>query len=90
MIKFLSEIFFSQLGFIFRMSFLLSIPLSAVAQTGYGISRGGSTYYSFIDYQRSFSRPQEAMARKVDTLKRQFAAKKLTWPANYIYIRSVK
>ena len=90
MIKFLSEIFFSQLGFIFRMSFLLSIPISAVAQTGYGISRGGSTYYSFIDYQRSFLRPQEAMARKVDTLKRQFTAKKLTWPANYIYIRSFK
>lgn len=63
---------------------------SAEAQPTYGLSRGGSTYYSFIDYQRSFARPQEAMARKVDTLKKQFAAKKLSWPANYIYIRSFK
>jgi murein L,D-transpeptidase YafK len=70
------------------LSLLFSRP--AVAQSSYGLSRGGSTYYSFIDYQRSFARPQEAMVRKVDTLKKQFAAKKLSWPANYIYIRSFK
>ncbi|MFM8709901.1 MAG: murein L,D-transpeptidase family protein, partial [Sphingomonadales bacterium] len=75
---------------------LMGIGLSLIflgtgrAQSSYGLSRGGSTYYSFIDYQRSFARPQEAMARKVDTLKKQFAAKKLSWPANYIYIRSFK
>jgi murein L,D-transpeptidase YafK len=62
----------------------------AQAQPSYGLSRGGSTYSSFIDYQRSFTRPLEAMTRKVDTLKKQFAAKKLNWPANYIYIRSFK
>ena len=90
MIRALSEIFCCLPRFIFRMSLLLCLPVSAAAQTGYGMARGGTTYYSFIDYQRSFSRPQEAMARKVDTLKRQFAAKKLVWPANYIYIRSFK
>ncbi len=52
-------------------------------------SRGG-TSYSFIDYQKTFPRPSEAMQRKVDTLQKQFAEKKLQWPAKYIYIRSFK
>lgn len=82
--------------FHYLKAFLLGSVIGSIAsnaahsQTSYGISRGGATYYSFIDYQRSFSRPQEAMVRKVDTLKKQFAAKKLTWPANYLYIRSFK
>jgi murein L,D-transpeptidase YafK len=45
---------------------------------------------SFIDYQRTLQRPAEAMARKEDTLRKQFEAKKLIWPAKYIYIRSFK
>jgi murein L,D-transpeptidase YafK len=45
---------------------------------------------SFVDYQKSFGRVSDAFKRKEDTLKRQFAAKKLTWPAKYIYIRSFK
>jgi len=36
---------------------------------------------SFIDYQRSFPRPSEALIRKADTLQKQFAAKKLPGPA---------
>jgi murein L,D-transpeptidase YafK len=45
---------------------------------------------SFLDYQKSLPRPAEALARKEDTLQKQFEAKKLTWPARYIYIRSFK
>ncbi|MFI5187455.1 MAG: L,D-transpeptidase family protein [Chitinophagales bacterium] len=45
---------------------------------------------SFLDYQRTLQRPAEAMAHKEDTLRKQFEAKKLVWPAKYIYIRSFK
>ena len=50
----------------------------------------GGTSFSFIDYQRTFPRPSEALQRKQDTLQKQFEAKKLKWPARYIYIRSFK
>ena len=52
-------------------------------------SKGG-TSFSFIDYQKSFPRPSEALEKKEDTLQKQFEAKKLSWPAKYIYIRSFK
>lgn len=45
---------------------------------------------SFVDYQKSFSKVSDVFRRKEDTLKRQFAARKLSWPAKYIYIRSFK
>ncbi len=45
---------------------------------------------SFIDFQKTLPRPGEAMQRKEDTLQKQFSAKGLKWPANYIYIRSFK
>src|SRR5690242_21148697 len=45
---------------------------------------------SFIDYQKTFPRADESFRRKEDTLQRQFEAKKLQWPAKYIYIRSFK
>jgi murein L,D-transpeptidase YafK len=45
---------------------------------------------SFIDYQKTLQRPAEAINRKEDTLRKQFEAKKLVWPARYIYIRSFK
>jgi murein L,D-transpeptidase YafK len=45
---------------------------------------------SFVDYQKSFSRVSDVFKRKEDTLKRQFAAKNLSWPAKQIYIRSFK
>lgn len=67
---------------------LLSCLHTAWAQPSPG--RSGSNSYSFIDYQKSFPRPGEAMSRKVDTLQKQFEAKQLTWPAKYIYIRSFK
>jgi murein L,D-transpeptidase YafK len=45
---------------------------------------------SFINFQKSFSRPGEALKRKADTLQKQFEAKGLQWPAKYLYIRSFK
>ncbi|MFM2138308.1 MAG: hypothetical protein RJA57_615 [Bacteroidota bacterium] len=60
------------------------------AQPSPSVPNGGPSAYSFIDYQRSFPRPGEALQRKEDTLRKQFAAKKLTWPARYVYIRSFK
>ncbi|MFZ9388709.1 MAG: L,D-transpeptidase family protein [Chitinophagaceae bacterium] len=64
-----------------------TISFAASAQPSYS---GGSNSYSFIDYQKTFPRPGEALQRKEDTLQKQFEAKKLTWPAKYIYIRSFK
>ena len=54
-----------------------------------GFSQGASAF-SFVEFQRSFQRPGDALKRKEDTLKKQFAAKKLEWPAKYVYIRSFK
>ena len=49
-----------------------------------------SAQSSFMDYQRNFPRVADAMSRKADTLKKQFAAIGLQWPAREIYIRSFK
>ncbi len=53
-------------------------------------SKNGSDTFSFINYQRTLPRPGEALKNKEDTLQKQFAEKKLQWPAKYIYIRSFK
>ena len=45
---------------------------------------------SFMDYQKNFPRVADALNRKTDTLKKQFAAAGLQWPAHEIYIRSFK
>lgn len=45
---------------------------------------------SFVDFQRTLQRPSDAIRKKEDTLKRQFAKKGLQWPAKYLYIRSFK
>jgi murein L,D-transpeptidase YafK len=45
---------------------------------------------SFVDFQRSLQRPSDAIRSKEDTLRKQFAAKGLQWPAKYLYIRSFK
>ncbi|MBI5373654.1 MAG: L,D-transpeptidase family protein [Sphingobacteriales bacterium] len=78
-----------------QRKFILSVVsvLAAVylqAQPAPNMSKGGSSSYSFVDYQKSFPRPSEALDRKEDTLQKQFEAKKLKWPARYLYIRSFK
>lgn len=45
---------------------------------------------SFIDYQKSQGKVADVFRRKEDTLKKQFAAKQLEWPAKFVYIRSFK
>ncbi|MDX1956458.1 MAG: L,D-transpeptidase family protein [Chitinophagaceae bacterium] len=55
---------------------------------GYGASFASPS--SFIDIQRTLPRPGDALKRKEDTLQKQFAEKKLEWPAKYLYIRSFK
>jgi murein L,D-transpeptidase YafK len=54
------------------------------------MQRGGPSSVSFIDYQRSFPRPADALKRKEDTLQKQFEEKGLKWPAKYVYFRSFK
>jgi len=66
------------------ISVIFSFSFGVVAQLP---SKAGT---SFIDYQRSFPRPSEALQKKADTLHKQFVAKKLQWPAKYLYIRSFK
>jgi murein L,D-transpeptidase YafK len=66
------------ISIVFSFSFVLAAQPPSKAGT------------SFIDYQRSFPRPSEALQKKADTLQKQFAAKKLPWPAKYLYIRSFK
>jgi murein L,D-transpeptidase YafK len=50
----------------------------------------GFAQNSFLDYQKSFGRVSDVFKRKEDTLRSQFQAKNLTWPAKNIYIRSFK
>ena len=71
------------------LSIFLSWSLIAVtsAQSSYKI---GTSFSSFVDYQKTFPRPDESFRRKEDTLQKQFEAKKLKWPARYLYIRSFK
>jgi murein L,D-transpeptidase YafK len=53
--------------------------------------KAGTSYNeAFIDYQKTFPRPGDALKRKADTLQKQFIEKGLVWPAKYIYIRSFK
>jgi murein L,D-transpeptidase YafK len=65
----------------------IGFGIAASAQLSY---RNGSSNTSFIDYQKTFTRPDESFRRKEDTLQKQFEEKKLEWPAKYIYIRSFK
>ncbi len=54
------------------------------------ILMGSFAQNSFVDYQKSFGKVSDVFRRKEDTLKKQFAAKQIEWPAKYVYIRSFK
>lgn len=49
-----------------------------------------SSFSSFVEYQKTFTRPASVFSRKVDTIAKQFEKKGLTWPAKYVYLRSFK
>ena len=63
--------------------FLILVSFSAQSQTA-------ASGNAFIDYQRGNPKFIEVLNRKEDTLMKQFATKKLEWPAKYIYVRSFK
>lgn len=54
------------------------------------LAQPGTSTGHFIEYQRTLPKIGEMLRRKDDTLRRQFAAKQLIWPARYLYIRSFK
>lgn len=68
------------------MKNLAVIMLSFLATSAF--AQGPSA--SFVDFQRTLQRPNDALKKKEDTLKKQFEAKGLKWPAKYVYIRSFK
>lgn len=72
----------------YRMKKLLpfTIALFFISLTSFG----QAAYTSFIDLQRSYPRPGNAILRKQDILKKQFEERGFAWPAKYIYIRSFK
>jgi hypothetical protein len=76
------------------MKILLIVPALLGFSVSYGQMSSGNqataAYTSFIDFQRTLTRPGDAFLRKQDTLQRQFEAKGLKWPAKYVYIRSFK
>ncbi len=45
---------------------------------------------SFLDFQRTYPRVAQAVRFKEDTLRKQFEAQGLQWPAKQIYVRSFK
>ncbi|MBM3431896.1 MAG: hypothetical protein FJX92_02680 [Bacteroidetes bacterium] len=67
--------------------FFLDSPLQG---NGQFLSSNNSGFSTFVSYQRSFPNPAKAWSNKADTLRKQFLAKNLTWPARYLYIRSFK
>lgn len=68
-----------------RMKYLLTVFLSLIL-----FGADAQMDYSFINHQRTLPRPGDALRRKEDTLRKQFVAKGLDWPAKYLYIRSFK
>lgn len=44
----------------------------------------------FLTFQKSFRRVSQAFETKEELLRKEFEAKKLEWPAKYIYLRSFK
>lgn len=54
------------------------------------LCHSGQGQNSFVDYQKSFAKIADIFRRKEDTLRRQFEAKGLQWPAKFVYIRSFK
>jgi murein L,D-transpeptidase YafK len=69
---------------LFFSSLILTGALSQPSQ------KGGPSSASFIDLQKTFARPADALSRKEDTLQKQFKEKGLVWPAKYLYFRSFK
>ncbi len=64
-------------------------PLVVVFFSLFAVS-GLSAQSSFMDNQRGYPRVLNAIKQKEDTLRKQFEAAHLTWPAKQVYLRSFK
>jgi murein L,D-transpeptidase YafK len=69
------------------LSLLLMAKVTLYAQPS---SSGRNSNSSLAEYQKTLPNPAQAWQKKEDTLRKQFQAKKLSWPAKYLYIRSFK
>ncbi|HVU83959.1 MAG TPA: hypothetical protein VHC50_03915, partial [Puia sp.] len=71
-----------------RFSLRLTLIFASFAFLSPVLSQSSTYSVHFLDYQKSLPRVNELINRKEDTLRKQFRAKQLIWPARYIYIRS--
>lgn len=72
----------------FKYIFFLSIFI--IHSSLFTTSFAQNPQNNFVAYQRSFKNVSDIFKLKEDTLKKQFEAKGLKWPAKYMYIRSFK
>lgn len=70
------------------MQVFIAAILLLYSPEGWGQSNASA--YTFINYQKSFPRINNAADRVEDSLMKQFHKRNLVWPAKYIYIRSFK
>ncbi|MBZ5855873.1 L,D-transpeptidase family protein [Flavihumibacter profundi] len=68
-----------------KILFTLGLVLSV-----FSLKSQNSIQPNFAEYQRNFPRFNGALAKREDSLIRQFREKGLEWPAKYLYIRSFK
>lgn len=68
----------------------IAILLLCLVLPGVALAQSASPGISFIDFQKTFPRPKEALKNKEALLIKEFKEKGLEWPAKYIYFRSFK
>lgn len=68
----------------------MKMKVLVLALCGSMMVLGLSAQSSFMENQRGYPRMINAIREKEDTLKKQFQAAHLTWPAKQIYMRSFK
>jgi len=70
---------------------LKRIPFAILLFFGvHAVAQNSAQSITFVDFQRTYPKINEVLLRREDTLRKQFEAKGLAWPAKYIYIRSFK
>ncbi|HYF30132.1 MAG TPA: L,D-transpeptidase family protein [Chitinophagaceae bacterium] len=70
---------------------LRAIPfILLLCSSAWAMAQSSAQNITFVDFQRTYPKINEVLLRKEDTLRKQFEAKGLAWPAKYMYIRSFK
>ena len=75
---------------LFSRAIFATVFLTGAVRLSPVLAQPGNSTGHFLEYQRTLPKMAEMLRKKEDTLKRQFAAKQLIWPARYLYIRSFK